>query len=99
MTGYYPVTTKSAQKTIMKKYYPKIKFGVNKGLEIFFKILMNKYYLIVKELFYVLSGALLIFSFLEIIWPGVVLAYININWALILWLIAGIVMLIKSDNT
>ena len=45
------------------------------------------------ELFYVLTGALLIFSCLEIIWPGIVLAYLNLNYVLIFWLINGIIIL------
>lgn len=51
-----------------------------------------------RELFYVLTGAIVIFSLLEIIWPGVVLAYINLNWILIFWLVAGIVVLTTFDN-
>ncbi|MBI4812009.1 hypothetical protein HY798_00955 [Candidatus Falkowbacteria bacterium] len=53
---------------------------------------------IFRELFYVLSGALLIFSILEIVWPGIVLAYVNINWVLIFWLIIGIVLLVTPFN-
>jgi hypothetical protein len=45
------------------------------------------------ELFYVLTAALVIFVGLELIWPGVVLAYINLNWVLILWLVCGIIIL------
>ena len=45
------------------------------------------------ELFYVITGALLIFSFLEIFWPGIVLAYLNLNYILIFWLINGIIIL------
>ena len=51
-----------------------------------------------RELFYVLTGAIVIFSLLEIIWPGVVSAYINLNWILIFWLVAGIVVLTTFDN-
>lgn len=55
--------------------------------------------LIIKEFFYVLTGALVIFVGLEIMWSGVVLAYININWVLIFWLIAGIIILVRTrDN-
>ena len=45
------------------------------------------------ELFYVSTGALAVFYFMEIIWPGVVLAYINLNWILIFWLIIGTVII------
>lgn len=50
--------------------------------------------LIFEELFYVLTGAAIIFAGLELAWPGLVLAYINLNWVLILWLAVGIVILI-----
>lgn len=52
---------------------------------------------IFKELFYVFTGALIVFACLELVWQGVVLAYINMNWVLILWLLAGIVVLIIND--
>lgn len=45
------------------------------------------------ELFYVLTGAVLIFSCLEIFWPGMVLAYLNLNYVLIFWLVVGIIIL------
>jgi len=48
------------------------------------------------EFFYVLAGAIAIFVLLEIVWPGVVLAYVNINWVLILWLIDGIFILLVN---
>jgi len=51
-----------------------------------------------QELFYVLTGALAIFALLEIFWPDIVLAYFNINWVLLAWLIIGIVILIISKN-
>ncbi|MBU4257377.1 hypothetical protein KJ586_00120 [Patescibacteria group bacterium] len=51
------------------------------------------FYLISKELFYTLTAALIIFCALELAWPGVVLAYININWVLIFWLIVSIIVL------
>lgn len=54
--------------------------------------------LFLKELFYALTGALAVFVVMEIFWPGIVLAYININYVLIFWLAAGIVIL-TSRNT
>ncbi|MDD4271899.1 MAG: hypothetical protein PHF50_03795 [Patescibacteria group bacterium] len=45
------------------------------------------------ELFYVLTAAILIFAGLEIFWPGVVLAYLNLNYVLIFWLVTGIIIL------
>ena len=56
------------------------------------------FYLTVKELFYTLTGAILIFVIMEISWPGIVLAYININWVLIFWLIVGIVILVLENR-
>jgi hypothetical protein len=53
---------------------------------------------IAEEIFYVLSGAIAIFVLLEIVWPGVVLAYININWVLIFWLVNVIVILLISKQ-
>ena len=55
-------------------------------------------YMIAKELFYVLTGAMLVFIVMELFWPGVVLAYININWLLIFWLIVGIVILVLESR-
>lgn len=45
------------------------------------------------ELFYTLSGAVLIFAGLEIFWPGIILAYLNLNYILLFWLIVGIIIL------
>lgn len=50
----------------------------------------------IKEIFYLLSGALAIFILMELVWPGIALAYINLSWLLILWFINGIVILIKT---
>ena len=55
------------------------------------------FYLILQELFYALTGAILIFAIMELLWSGIVLAYININLVLIFWLIIGIVILV-ADN-
>ncbi len=56
----------------------------------------RKIILITRELFYVFTAALVIFAAMETVWPGVVLAYININWVLILWLFFGIIVLINQ---
>lgn len=55
-------------------------------------------YLISLEFFYNLTAVLVIFIFLEIIWPSIVLAYININIVLIFWLIDVSILLISSKN-
>lgn len=59
---------------------------------------MNNFKIIFRELFYALTGALAIFIVMEIFWPGAVLAYININYVLIFWLIIGIVVLLHNAN-
>jgi len=51
-----------------------------------------------KEIFYCLTGALVVFSGLEFLWPDLVLAYININWVLILWLASGIVIVMTKPS-
>lgn len=56
----------------------------------------KKIIIILEELFYVLTGGIAVFVALELVWPGVVLAYININWVLILWLSAGIVFMLNN---
>jgi len=47
----------------------------------------------VYEMFYALTGALLIFVCLEIFWPGIILAYFNLNYLLLAWLISVIIIL------
>jgi hypothetical protein len=51
-----------------------------------------------KEFFYILTTAVVIFFIMELIVPGIVMAYININWVLILWLFNGIVVLIHDKK-
>lgn len=53
---------------------------------------------IMHELFYALTGALVLFTIMEIASPGIILAYINLNWVLIFWLIVGIVLLLFNEN-
>jgi hypothetical protein len=48
---------------------------------------------IVKEIFYFLSAALILFVLSEIIWPNSVLAYVNINYAFVLWVISWLLLL------
>jgi len=55
------------------------------------KIFIRKFLL---ELFYVLSAAIFIAAVLEIIWPGIILAYLNLNYLLIFWLIIGIITIL-----
>jgi len=59
---------------------------------------MKRIDIFLEEVFYILVGALLIFCGLEIILPGLVLAYININYVLIFWLIVSIIILVKDPK-
>lgn len=47
--------------------------------------------IIIRELFYALTIAVVILAILELFSPGIVLAYFNLNWVLLAWLIAGII--------
>lgn len=51
------------------------------------------FYTIIRELFYILSLALVVFTLMEVIMPNIVQAYISLNLVLILWLLSGIVLL------
>lgn len=52
--------------------------------------------LIIQESFYFFSALLLAFIILEIIWPNIILAYFNLNYLFLLWLIAGLILLIRK---
>lgn len=49
----------------------------------------GKMTIIISELFYALSGALILFVALEIIKPLAVLSYFNLNYLVLLWLVVG----------
>lgn len=53
---------------------------------------------ILKEIFYVLTFTLIIFAVLEILCSNLVLAYININVVLLVWLLIGIVIVVSNDR-
>ena len=57
------------------------------------KIFINNFF---HELFYILTAAIIIFVGLEIFWPGIILAYLNLNYVLIFWLLDGIIILQQS---
>ena len=59
---------------------------------------MKNISLIFIELFYVLTGALVVFVILELVWPNIVLAYLNLNWVLLSWLFIGIIILIVDEK-
>ncbi|MDD4333023.1 MAG: hypothetical protein PHT51_02820 [Patescibacteria group bacterium] len=53
--------------------------------------------IITTELFYILTGALVIFCAMELLWERMVLSYVNINWVLIFWLIDVMVLLVINN--
>jgi hypothetical protein len=53
----------------------------------------SKLTIITQEIFYVFSGALVMFITLEIICPRLIINYFNINYLVILWLISAVSML------
>ena len=57
------------------------------------------FFAILKEIFYVLSGLCAIFFVMELVWPNIILAYININILLLVWLIIGILILVFSKKS
>jgi hypothetical protein len=59
---------------------------------------MKNINVIFEELFYVLTGALVVFVILEVVWSNIVLAYLNINYLLLIWLFAGIMVLLTGRN-
>jgi hypothetical protein len=54
--------------------------------------------IIIKEIHLALSVSLLSLLILESLWPGLVLAYINLNYWLILWLLSVILLLFSSNS-
>jgi hypothetical protein len=55
---------------------------------------MKKQPVIIRELFYFFTSLGAVFIILEIIWPNIILAYFNLNWLLVLWLMVGLILLI-----
>lgn len=53
---------------------------------------------ILKEIYYVLSVALVLFFGLEFLFPNLVLAYLNLNLVLISWLFVGIIILVINNK-
>lgn len=50
--------------------------------------------IVAEEIFYFFTAALVIFFLMEIIRPRIVLAYLNLNWLLSLWLIFALLALL-----
>jgi hypothetical protein len=55
-----------------------------------------KLIIVVREIFYFLTISLLVFFAMELIKPRMVLAYVNLNWLLLFWLLTGIAVLFLS---
>lgn len=53
---------------------------------------------VIKEVFYCLSSIMVIFVGMELISPNIVLAYLNVNLVLILWFIAGMIVLVINER-
>ena len=52
--------------------------------------------LIIRELFYFFTILTLIFVLMEIIWPNIIIAYFNLNYLVIVWVVFGSLTLIKK---
>lgn len=50
---------------------------------------------IMQEVFYALGLALAVFVVMELVWPRIVLAYINFSVLVALFLISGIIVIMK----
>ena len=57
---------------------------------------MSLFNIFIQELFYVLLAAILIFVGLELLWPRMVLAYIDLNWLLMGWVVSGILVIMVN---
>ena len=53
---------------------------------------------LVRELYYVLGGAVVIFGLMELIKPQIVIAYLNFNLIFVVWLLSGIILLILNKQ-
>jgi hypothetical protein len=53
---------------------------------------------ILEELFYTLTVSLVVFNIMELARPRLVLAYLNLNYLLLVWLILGIILLKTNDK-
>ena len=54
--------------------------------------------IIFEELFYFLGASLAVFFAMEIFWPRIVQAYLNISWLLLFWLATGIYLLLTQEK-
>lgn len=54
--------------------------------------------IISREIFYFFTALVVLSIGLEIIWPNIILAYLNLNYIIVLWLVSGLVSLIKNNK-
>ncbi|NLZ74615.1 hypothetical protein GX917_01810 [Candidatus Falkowbacteria bacterium] len=52
--------------------------------------------IISREVFYFFTALIVLSIGLEIIWPNIILAYVNLNYIIVLWLISGLISLINK---
>jgi hypothetical protein len=52
----------------------------------------------INESFRVLTAAIVVFAIMEILWPGMVIAYLNLNLVLIFWFFNSIILLLLKDK-
>lgn len=57
---------------------------------------MDRKMIIIEESFYFLTALTGILIIMEIVWPNIILAYLNLNYLVLIWLAAGFAMLIKK---
>ncbi len=62
------------------------------------KITIMAKQIIKQEIFYFLGTTLGVFILMELMWPRIILAYFNINWLLMLWLMSGFLLLKNSKD-
>jgi len=51
---------------------------------------------ILRELFYFFTVVIFVFFMTELFWPNFILAYFNLNYLILLWLVFGLITLIKK---
>lgn len=52
--------------------------------------------IISREFFYFFSAFIVSAIILELLWPNITLAYFNLNYLIIFWLVSGLIYLIKK---
>lgn len=52
--------------------------------------------IISREIFYFFTVLIIVIIGLEILWPNIFLAYFNLNYVIVLWVVSGLINLIKK---